>query len=466
MTPGCNRKSHIFRIFAPETHKTFHPSVRQHKHIPIIFTYVKTRITATLPGVPARTVCQCAGYLLHHQGRTGLLAHFERTIYRQPGHASYAGNAYLCAQLPARHRTNPLLGKDFKKEQWLQLPVTVVFSAFIDLSMWSLGFVHPTDYFWQIVALLVGCAILGFGVSLEVVGNVVMLGGEAFVSALSRITKKEFGLMKVCFDTSLMLLACLISLLMFGSIEGVREGTVIAALLVGFFARVFNRRLNGLRRWVSAEDDIPRPRRTSTDEYPVITIAREYGSGGREIGRRVAKDLGFAFYDKELIDLVAQENHLKPDVVERKEQNLSSTLLYELVMQDFTAPIERSLSFDDALFVAQSRVIRRLAAQGPCVIVGRCADYVLQDHRRCFNVFIHASTDAKFDRAVTEYRDSGGEAMDKLRRVDKARAGHYRAYTGRTWNDATNYDLTLDSSFWGIEGSCRLLEEAVKEKLA
>lgn len=359
-----------------------------------------------------------------------------------------------------------LLGKDFKKEQWLQLPVTVVFSAFIDLSMWSLGFVHPTDYFWQIVALLVGCAILGFGVSLEVVGNVVMLGGEAFVSALSRITKKEFGLMKVCFDTSLMLLACLISLLMFGSIEGVREGTVIAALLVGFFARVFNRRLNGLRRWVSAEDDIPRPRRTSTDEYPVITIAREYGSGGREIGRRVAKDLGFAFYDKELIDLVAQENHLKPDVVERKEQNLSSTLLYELVMQDFTAPVERSLSFDDALFVAQSRVIRRLAAQGPCVIVGRCADYVLQDHRRCFNVFIHASTDSKFDRAVTEYRDSGGEAMDKLRRVDKARAGHYRAYTGRTWNDATNYDLTLDSSFWGIEGSCRLLEEAVKEKLA
>lgn len=264
-----------------------------------------------------------------------------------------------------------LLGKDFKKEQWLQLPVTVVFSAFIDLSMWSLGFVHPTDYFWQIVALLVGCAILGFGVSLEVVGNVVMLGGEAFVSALSRITKKEFGLMKVCFDTSLMLLACLISLLMFGSIEGVREGTVIAALLVGFFARVFNRRLNGLRRWVSAEDDMPRPRRTSTDEYPVITIAREYGSGGREIGRRVAKDLGFAFYDKELIDLVAQENHLKPDVVERKEQNLSSTLLYELVMQDFTAPVERSLSFDDALFVAQSRVIRRLAAQGPCVIVGR-----------------------------------------------------------------------------------------------
>ena len=115
MTPGCNRKSHIFRIFAPETHKTFHPSVRQHKHIPIIFTYVKTRITATLPGVPARTVCQCAGYLLHHQGRTGLLAHFERTIYRQPGHASYAGNAYLCAQLPARHRTNPPVGQGLQE---------------------------------------------------------------------------------------------------------------------------------------------------------------------------------------------------------------------------------------------------------------------------------------------------------------------------------------------------------------
>lgn len=359
-----------------------------------------------------------------------------------------------------------LLKKDFKREQWLQLPVSVVFSVFIDLSMWMLAFIQPEAYVAKIVALLAGCVILGFGVSLEVVANVVMLGGEAFVHAISRITKKEFGWVKIGFDTTLMLSACAISLGMFGSVEGVREGTVVAALLVGFFARLFNRRLGWLGRWVSLSPDSGmQPAAVGCGEYPVITIAREYGSGGREIGRRMADELGYAFYDKELIDIVAREGGLTPDAVERREQNLSSKLLYELVMQDFTVPIERSLSFDDALFVAQSRVIRRLASEGPCVIVGRCADYVLQDHRACFKVFVHADEDTKLDRAVTEYGDSGGEAMDKLKRVDKARANHYRAYTGRTWSDASNYDLTLDSSFWGIEASCRLLEDAVRAHL-
>lgn len=359
-----------------------------------------------------------------------------------------------------------MLKKDFKKEQWLQLPVSVVFSVFIDLSMWMLACIQPETYVWKIGALLAGCVILGLGVSLEVVANVVMLGGEAFVHAISRITKKEFGWVKIGFDCTLMLSACAISLAMFGSIEGVREGTVMAALLVGFFARVFNRRLGWLGRWAGsarASDVVSEP--ASDVVYPVITIAREYGSGGREIGRLVAAGLGYAFYDKELIDIVAREKRLTPDAVERREQNLSSKLLYELVMQDFTVPIERSLSFDDALFVAQSRVIRRLASKGPCVIVGRCADYVLQDHRFCFKVFVHADESVKLDRAVTEYGDSGAEAMDKLKKVDRARANHYRAYTGRTWNDATHYDLTLDSGCLGIESSCHLIEQAVRQVL-
>lgn len=358
-----------------------------------------------------------------------------------------------------------MLKKNFKKEQWLQIPVSVVFSVFIDLSMWMLAVVQPEAYLWKIIALVVGCIILGLGVSLEVVANVVMLSGEAFVHAISRITKKEFGLVKIGFDCSLMFSACVVSLFMFGEVEGVREGTVVAAVLVGFFARIFNRRLAFIGNWFNESPVAEEPVVTSHKEHMVITIAREYGSGGREIGRRVAKDLGIAFYDKELIDLVAKESHLTPEAVERREQNISSKLLYELVMQDFTVPIEQSLSFDDALFVAQSRVIRRLADQASCVIVGRCADFVLQDHQPCLRVFIHADSASKLDRAITEYGDSGAEAMNKLKHVDRARANHYKAYTGRTWNDATNYDLALDSGVWGIDESCRLIEEAARTRM-
>ena len=358
-----------------------------------------------------------------------------------------------------------MLKKEFGRDQWMQFPVLVVCCLAIDFTMWLLSFLHPEVYLWKIVSLLIGCAILGLGVSLEVVANVVMVCGEAFVNTIARKWKKEFGWVKIGFDCSLVASACIVSLFMFGGIEGVREGTVVAALLVGFISRLFYRRLGALSRWVSLGAEPLQPVPAMTGEHLVITIGREYGSGGREIGRRIAADLGIAFYDNALIDLVAKESHLTPEVVERREQNLPSTLLYELVMQDYTVPIERSLSVDDALFVAEGRVIRRLADERACVIVGRCADYVLQDHRFCFKVFVHADGKAKLERAVNSYGDSREEAQAKLKRVDKARANHYRAYTGRAWSDATNYDLTLDSSFWGIDESCRLLEEAVKVRM-
>lgn len=133
-----------------------------------------------------------------------------------------------------------ILRHDFKQRDWLQLPVAFLLGVFIDLSMWLLGWVIPSGYPMQIVTLLCGCAILGFGVSLEVRANVVMLAGEAFVSAVTKKSGKEFGFVKVGFDTALTLLACAASLILFGSIEGIREGTVIAALTVGIFARYFN----------------------------------------------------------------------------------------------------------------------------------------------------------------------------------------------------------------------------------
>ena len=141
-----------------------------------------------------------------------------------------------------------LLKKDFQKKQWLQLPISVLFGFFIDISMLMLSWVVPEFYLWKIITLVLGCIILGLGVSLEVIANVVMLSGEAFVHAISLKKKKEFGWVKIGFDCTLMTLACITSLLLSGGVTGVREGTIIAALLVGIVARYFNHKLTFLQK--------------------------------------------------------------------------------------------------------------------------------------------------------------------------------------------------------------------------
>lgn len=357
-----------------------------------------------------------------------------------------------------------ILRGDFKKRDLLQLPVALLLGVFVDVSMWLLVWIAPTNYILQIVILLCGCAILGFGVSLEVRANVVMLAGEAFVQAVTKKSGKEFGFVKVGFDTMLTLLACIASLILFGSIEGIREGTVIAALTVGIFARYFNNKTAFIEPWLTAQPlgGVPTEKEEETSHY-VITIAREYGSGGREIGRNIAQALGIAFYDKELITLAAAESNLKTEFVEQTEQTTPSNKIGELFKEDFTTPIKRGATASEALFATQSKIIRELATQQSCVIVGRCANFVLRDHPHRLSVFIHASHDSKLHRLTHEYGENPATAADKLEWTDLARARHCKTFTGSTWNDARNYHLSLDSGILGIPTCCQIIFDAAKQ---
>lgn len=360
-----------------------------------------------------------------------------------------------------------ILKKDFKQREWLQLPISVLFGVFIDLSMWMIGWIQPDMYVMKLVILVIGCAILGLGVSLEVIANVVMLSGEAFVQAISMKKKKEFGLVKICFDSSLMILAIVLSLILYGAVLGVREGTIVAAFLVGMFARYYNKRLTFLNHYLgesSEQSDEPELVTANNNRHFVITIAREYGSGGREIGKCLAERFGIPYYDRELIDMVAKEKGMSNIEVASREQNIPSHLLYEMIMQDFTAPLERSLSQDDALFVAQSRIIRKLASEGSCIIIGRCADYVLRDFKNCFKVFVHADYVSKLHRIINDYKEDETKAHEELKRVDHGRANHYKTYTGRTWDDASNYDLCVNSSLFSIKECSELIGKIVERK--
>ncbi len=193
-------------------------------------------------------------------------------------------------------------------------------------------------------------------------------------------------------------------------------------------------------------------------EKRIITISREFGSGGRSIGREVANRLGIPFYDKELVDQIALESGFAPSFVEEHGEHAPSTsrLSYAFAQQGVPG-VMSGMSAADFLWSIQCSVILQLAEQGPCVIVGRNADYILKDRKDCLDVFIHADLDFRADRIVRLYGSSEKSPEARLHEKDKRRKINYQHYTGRTWGMAQNYDLCLNSSELGIERCVELI---------
>ncbi len=189
-------------------------------------------------------------------------------------------------------------------------------------------------------------------------------------------------------------------------------------------------------------------------EKKIITISREFGSGGRTIGREVANRLGIPFYDKELVEQIALESGFAPKFIEENGEHApgKSRLSYAFASQGVPG-VMNGLSTADFLWSIQCNVILQLAEQGPCVIVGRNADYILKDRADCLDVFIHADMDFRADRIVRLYGESEKSPITRLQEKDKRRQVNYQHYTGRVWGNANNYDLCLNSASLGIE-SC------------
>lgn len=350
-----------------------------------------------------------------------------------------------------------MLGKkgilERKVELLMQFPVALVLSVFTDFGMWITAAWMPELYYVKIVSLVAGCLVLAFGICLEVIADVTMISAEYTIQFATMRLKKDFGTIKICFDVSLVLLAALGSWLFSGRIDGVREGTIIAALITGPFVRMIMPRLVFLRNWLSGTygNNVQAIARIGENQPLVITISREYGSGGHKLGEMLAKELGIAFYDRELITFVASESNFSEEFISKNEQRMPGSLLYQMIMQDYEAPLDKSLSADDALFVAQSRVIRRISSEEPCVIVGRCADYILKDRPNTVNVFLYADMPHKVKRAVAEYGIAEERAASVIADTDRSRKEHCLQYTGRQWGDSRNYNVSFDTGVFSLE---------------
>ena len=341
-----------------------------------------------------------------------------------------------------------ILRKNFKLEHILQIPVSIIFGYFIDLTMILFSWVNPEAYIMKIVYLLIGCLILGFGVYTEVLANVAMLPGESFVRAIVMTWHTEFGVTKICFDVSMTVIAGVLSFVFAGKLADVREGTVIAALLVGFIARLFGRFLSFVEPMLFTESQTAENSEVSADSAntpTVIAIAREYGSGGHDLGEALAKRLGFDFYDNEIIQMAAGSTGYDPEFIKNNDEQMRSSLLYDLVNQAYSHAPQNPAPKDN-IFAAESKVILDLASKGNCVVIGRCADYILRNRPHCMRIFLHAPAEYRVKRIMRTENLSHDAALTKAIEMNRKRSDNYHYYTHQPWGLSRNYHLTLDTS--------------------
>ena len=354
-----------------------------------------------------------------------------------------------------------ILRREFKPTRLLQLAVVFLFGYFTDFTLWLVSPLQISAYPLRLVLSVLACAVMGFGVFLEVRSRVIVVASEGALSVIAQKTGREFGTIKIINDWTLIAVTLILSLVGLHRIEGVREGTIIAALCVGLFTQLYNRHFHLFDSIFDPDKAQPTETVPASGELPlVVTIEREWGSGGHEIGEMLAKKLGVAFYDYELIEQVAAETGLPAEKVKTHEERVKG-VLYTLYNQ--ANAFTRGQSAEDAIFEAQSKIIRELAAKESCVIVGRLGAFILKDRPNSFHLFLSAKDDFRLQNLFPH----GGEReklIDMIHREDDLRAAYCRHFTGRPWGISRHYSMCLDTSVYGLEGSLEMIETALEKR--
>ncbi len=282
--------------------------------------------------------------------------------------------------------------------------------------------------------------------------------GLNFLEMTTSITVQSLGNVKkatmVSFIRQIILfipIACFMAVYLHKGIYGVLNAGPIADAITFFIALVIfyseYRKLSIKEKPTNLEDI--KVNNTYKGKKIVITISREYGSGGHYVGELLAKRMGLNFYDKNLINLISKKSGLSKEYVEANNQKLASFKYID--------------NNDDRIFIAEEKVIKDLAKKESCVIVGRCADYILKDNKDTIKVFLYSSSQDKVKRAVKYYNLEEDKALKEINKINSERAKHYKYYTNRDWYDFANYDIALNVDYLGVEKTAELLEQVIRE---
>ncbi len=283
--------------------------------------------------------------------------------------------------------------------------------------------------------------------------NVLEITTSIVVQSLGNVLKATM----VSFIRQILLfipIACLLSLVFHKGIYGVLYAGPIADIIC-FLICIFifgseYKKLTEVEETKVKEYASSKKHSSYKGKHIVVTISREYGSGGRYVGQLLAEQLGVPFYDKELISLSAKESGLSKEYIEKIDEKNSS--------------MKTESNNDDRLFIAETKVIQDLAKKESCVIVGRCADYILKDHKDVLKIFLYSDDHSKEERATKYYDIPKNKASKYIKDTNKKRAKHYKYYTGRDWNERSNYDLLINVDTFGVEKTANQLLDYIKNR--
>ena len=361
-----------------------------------------------------------------------------------------------------------LLRKKFKPVQLLQVVIGVVFGYFTTFCNYMVSFLPtPENLGIRIIMVLASTVFVAFGIFLYLPANLIPLAGEGCMQAVSSVTHIEFSKVKIGFDCTMVLVSAITCLTVLHNLGSVGAGTIIAAILVGTLVGIINRAFGKQRDKLlgkTVETAASSAESTSTSNY-VITISREFGSGGREIGKILAEQFGFHYYDSELIRLAAEKSGYTPEYVEQNEQALKNPVLHDFFAW-YAGPLEqKDLPKVDQLFQKESALIHELSQKNPCIIVGRLANYILKDLPTAYHVFIRADATAETARVSARDNISPEAATAKIKKANHERVVHCKHFTKTDWGNVKNYDLCIKSDDFGVAETAQIIGDLFQKKM-
>ena len=357
-----------------------------------------------------------------------------------------------------------VLRKKFNLYQLLQIPASFVFSASIDIAMFLTRTMEIKFYAAALACVVIGCVFRAFGASCQIIADVVMLSAEAFAKAVADISKKEFGICKLVCDTVMTAIAVGLSILYFGSVEAVREGTLITVLLVGPISQFFISRLFFTNHYFENEGEFIYHSKFKIEEGKrlVITITTEAGSSGRKIAEYLSKLLGIHLYNKELVNLIAEEGNFSLDFVRKHNERLYTNGAEAFFKESYSFA-ENGFDSYRQLYAAQKRVIMRLAENEDCIIVGHCSNFILQNMEGALHIFIGTDMPNRVAYLSNKYNIPPKKAIEKIKKQDEDTANYYKLFTGMHWKDPDTYHICIDSAMFGDEGTADMIEYYIKK---
>ena len=361
-----------------------------------------------------------------------------------------------------------LLRKKFKPVQLLQVVIGVVFGYFTTFCNYMVSFLPtPENLGIRIIMVLASTVFVAFGIFLYLPADLIPLAGEGCMQAVSSVTHIEFSKVKIGFDCTMVLVSAITCLTVLHNLGSVGAGTIIAAILVGTLVGIINRAFGKQRDKLlgkTVETAASSAESTSTSNY-VITISREFGSGGREIGKILAEQFGFHYYDSELIRLAAEKSGYTPEYVEQNEQALKNPVLHDFFAW-YAGPLEQTdLPKVDQLFQKESALIHELSQKDSCIIVGRLANYILKDLPTAYHVFISADATAETARVSARDNISPEAATAKIKKANHERAVHCKHFTKTDWGNVKNYDLCIKSDDFGVAETAQIIGDLFQKKM-